>query len=52
MNGPAGSHTAHDIDTLVIFRGGFENGEDGATVAPAAINQPTVQGKTKGKAKK
>jgi len=56
VNGSAGSHTAHDIDTLVIFRAGFENGEDGALVAPAApasIKQPAVvNGKSKGKAKK
>jgi uncharacterized repeat protein (TIGR01451 family) len=55
VSGPGGSHTAHDVDTLVIFRGGFESGEDGAMVAPlapAAITAPVVKGKTKGKAKK
>jgi uncharacterized repeat protein (TIGR01451 family) len=31
-----GSHDASDTDTLVIFRGGFEAGEDGGTVAPTA----------------
>jgi uncharacterized repeat protein (TIGR01451 family) len=53
VNGSAGSHTAHDIDTLVIFRGGFENGEDGAKIAAApAAAKAVVKGKTKGKAKK
>ena len=53
VNGSAGSHTAHDVDTLVIFRGGFESGEDGARIAAApAAAKAAVNGKTKGKAKK
>jgi uncharacterized repeat protein (TIGR01451 family) len=36
ITGPGGTHTADDIDTLVIFRGSFEADSDGANATPAA----------------
>jgi len=45
----ANTHNAGDIDTLVIFRGGFENGDDGGNIiatAPAAHVQPATVKKT------
>jgi uncharacterized repeat protein (TIGR01451 family) len=36
VTGPGGTHTADDIDTLVIFRGSFEADSDGANATPAA----------------
>jgi uncharacterized repeat protein (TIGR01451 family) len=41
----SGPHQVDDIDTLVIFRGGFENGDDGGNIiatAPAAHVQPVM----------
>jgi uncharacterized repeat protein (TIGR01451 family) len=41
----SGSHSADDVDTIVLFRAGFENGDDGASAvpgAPAAKTQPAT----------
>jgi uncharacterized repeat protein (TIGR01451 family) len=35
VSSAAGTHGASDQDTLVILRGGFENGDDGANAAPS-----------------
>ena len=37
VTGPSGSHSANDLDALVIFRAGFEVGDDGAN-APSHAN--------------
>jgi len=36
VSGPGGNHTADDVDTLVIFRAGFELGDNGGNVTPTA----------------
>ena len=36
VSGPAGTHTADDVDTLVILRSGFDPGEDGIERSPQA----------------
>lgn len=52
----SGSHNAGDIDTLVLFRAGFENGDDGGNIiatAPAAHGQAvTTTAKKASKSKK
>jgi len=48
------AHQVDDIDNLVIFRGGFENGDDGGNIiatAPAAHVQPVTTAKKASKSK-
>ena len=53
VTGPSGTHSANDIDVLVIFRGGFENGDDGANAVPGVAAAAPVSKTTKtAKAKK
>jgi len=36
VSGPGGDHTADDVDTPVIFRAGFELGDNGGNLTPTA----------------
>jgi uncharacterized repeat protein (TIGR01451 family) len=52
VTGAGGSHTANDIDTLVIFRGSFETDSDGASAVPVAPQATKTTKAAKGNAKK
>jgi uncharacterized repeat protein (TIGR01451 family) len=49
VNGPSGSHSANDVDTLVLLRDGFDGGDGASAVpaAPAAKAQPAKARKAK-----
>ena len=47
VSGPGGNHSADDVDTLVIFRAGFEPGDNGGNVTPAAPAGPAAKTKSK-----
>ncbi len=47
VTGPGGSHSADDVDTLVIFRAGFELGDNGGNVTPTVPAGPAPKTKSK-----